>query len=104
MKDESFKDFVLDQLADIPGVRARRMFSGYGLYSDDVFFAIISDDILYFKTNEKTRARYITAGMKPFAPSAKQILKNYYEVPTEALENREVLCELADEAIRIESR
>ena len=30
-RDESFKEFVLDQLQDLDGVDARRMFGGYGL-------------------------------------------------------------------------
>jgi len=34
--DDSFKDFVLDQLGGLPGLRARRMFGGTGLYAGDV--------------------------------------------------------------------
>ena len=40
-KDESFKDFVLDQLHDLDGVEVRRMFGGYGLYQDELFFGIL---------------------------------------------------------------
>ncbi len=40
-KDESFKDFVLDQLCNLEGVEARRMFGGYGLYQDETFFGIV---------------------------------------------------------------
>jgi len=39
MADESFKDFVLDQLAGLPELRARAMFGAHGLYSADRFFA-----------------------------------------------------------------
>jgi len=31
MKDDSFKEFVLDQLRELPGVTARSMFGGYGI-------------------------------------------------------------------------
>ena len=41
MKDDSFKDFVLDQLQELDSVEARRMFGGYGLYQDETFFGII---------------------------------------------------------------
>jgi TfoX/Sxy family transcriptional regulator of competence genes len=34
-KDESFKDFVLDQLRELDDVEARRMFGGHGLYQDE---------------------------------------------------------------------
>ncbi|MCI0619467.1 TfoX/Sxy family protein, partial [Candidatus Wolfebacteria bacterium] len=68
MIDSSFKDFVLDQLGHIEGIRAKRMFSGFGVYAEDVFFAIISDDVLYFKTDERTRKRYTEAGAGCFRP------------------------------------
>ena len=101
MKDESFKDFVADQLEGLPDLRARRMFGGFGLYSGNVFFGIISDDVLYFKTDEETQRRYSEAGSDCFRPSEKQVLKNYYEVPADILENKEVLLKWAREAVQV---
>ena len=89
MKRDTFCDFVLEQLRDVPDVRSRRMFSGYGLYRGEKFFGIISDGRVYFKTNAKTRKKYEERGMQPFAPSPKQILKNYYEVPPDVPEDPE---------------
>lgn len=77
------------------------MFSGDGLDSGKIFFGIISNDRIYFKTNEKTHGRYIKERMKPFAPSKTQILKNYYEVPIEVIENREQILDWAEEAINV---
>lgn len=87
MKKDSFCDFVLEQLRDVPDVHCRRMFSGYGLYRGEIFFGIVSEGRVYFKTNAATRKKYEGRGMQPFAPSAKQILKNYYEVPPDILED-----------------
>ena len=53
-RDESFKDFVLDQLQDLDGVDARRMFGGHGLYRDETFFGILHKGKLYFKVDEST--------------------------------------------------
>lgn len=39
--NDGFKDFVLDQLADLRGLRCRAMFGGYGLYRGNTFFGII---------------------------------------------------------------
>jgi len=86
MKKDSFRDFVLDQLAELD-ISARPMFGAYGLYFRGKFFGIISRGRLYFKTNEDTRDKYIERGMGPFVVSAKQILKNYYEVPPEIVED-----------------
>ena len=97
--EESFKDYVLDQLRDMPNISAQRMFSGFGLYRVKKFFGIVSKGVLYFKTNQDTAHSYKKFGMKPFAPSKKQILKNYFEVPAEVLENASELCVWAEKAI-----
>ena len=47
----SFRDFVLDQLSEVPALSARAMFGGLGLYSGDVFFGLVAADVLYFKVD-----------------------------------------------------
>ncbi len=98
MKNDGFKDFVLDQLADLSGVTARAMFGGYGLYRNTTFFGIIHRDRLYFKVTKITLPRYKAQGMKPFRPNAKQTLKSFYEVPIDVLEDAEALTQWATEA------
>ena len=78
---------MLDQLSDLPSLTHRSMFGGYGLYCGSVFFGIVRKGRLYFKTNETTARRYRERKMKPYRPSAKQILHSYYEVPVEVLED-----------------
>ncbi len=90
-KPDGFKDFVLDQLADLRGVRVRAMFGGYGLYQGAVFFGIVYKGRLYFKTGDEIRAAYVRYGMKPFRPNGKQTLTRYYEVPADIVEDREQL-------------
>ena len=86
-KHDGFKDFVLDQLSDLPSLTHRAMFGGYGLYCGSVFFGIVHKGRLYFKTNETTARRYRERKMKPYRPNAKQILHSYYEVPVDILED-----------------
>jgi len=86
-KHDGFKDYVLDQLADLRGITCRAMFGGYGLYCGRVFFGIVQKGRLYFKTNATTAPRYREREMKPFSPNAKQTLKTYYEVPVDVLED-----------------
>jgi DNA transformation protein and related proteins len=97
-KNDGFKNFVLDQLADLHGVTARVMFGGYGLYHRSTFFGIIHKDRLYFKVTESTAPRYKKHGMKPFRPNAKQTLKSFYEVPVDVIEDAEALTQWATEA------
>ena len=74
------------------------MFGGYGLYLGVHFFGILHEGRLYFKTDETTRESYRKHGMNPFAPSEKQVLKSYYEVPEEIVEDPEELASWAREA------
>lgn len=97
-KENFYRDFVLDQLRSLGDVSCRSMFGGYGLYLGEDFFGILHDGRLYFKTDETTRKKYRSRGMGPFAPSAKQVLKSYYEVPEEVVEDDEELASWAREA------
>jgi len=101
---EDFRDYAIDQLSLLGDVACRKIFDAFGLYHEGRFFGIIHDGTLYFKTNQDTRGEYTTLGMKPFKPSEKQILKNYYEVPSEILEDREKLVEWAVRAAQLSSR
>src|SRR5688500_13788898 len=100
MPDPSFKDFILDQLRDLPGLECRAMFGAHGLYSHDTFFAIIHKGQLYFKTTPATVGNYTSRNSRPFKPSPKQTLKTYYEVPAEILDDRERLTAWARDALR----
>ncbi|MFQ5449998.1 MAG: TfoX/Sxy family protein [Nitrospinaceae bacterium] len=98
MKNESFKEFVLDQLESLEEIGCRAMFGGHGLYYKGVFFGIIAVGGLYFKTGAATVSDYRDRGMKPFRPNSRQTLKNYYEVPADVLEDEEQLAAWARQA------
>ena len=103
MPDDSFKEFVLDQLGALPDLRAQAMFGGHGLYQAEQFFGILMAGRLYLKTDEATRLDYLARGMGPFSyeKARRTLTINYYEVPPEALENREELVAWVNRAIRI---
>jgi DNA transformation protein len=88
---DSFRDFVLEQLATLDGLRCKRMFGGHGLYCVEQFFGIVYDGRLYFKTHPETLPEYMEHHAAVFAPSEKQVLKNYREVPVDILEDSERL-------------
>jgi DNA transformation protein len=94
----TFLDLVLDQLGDLSGLRAQPMFGGHGLYAGAEFFGIVYDDRLYFRTDDDTRPWYEARGMDSFRPNERQHLKTYYEVPGDAIEDRDQLVELALES------
>lgn len=98
---ETYKEFVLDQLHLLERVDCKAMFGGYGLYCEGIFFGIIADGRVYFKTNPTTVFDYLERDMKPFQPNSKQTLKNYYEVPVEILEDEEQLAQWARKAVAV---
>ena len=103
MADESFKEFVLDQLSALPEVRAQAMFGAHGLYQADRFFGILDEGRLYFKVNAQSRAAHVSRGMKPFTFEMKGrvMTMSYYEVPPDVLENAAELVSWANRAIQI---
>lgn len=100
-RDNAFVNHVLDQLAFVPGLQARAMFGGHGLYQDGVIFAIIANDTLYLKANDATRRDFEAAGLSPFSYTAKgrTMTMQYYEAPAEAFENPEVMHAWVDRAL-----
>ena len=86
----------------MPGIRARPMFGGVGIYSGEIFFALIADDTVYFKVDESTRADFEARGMGPFRPFGDEGgTMKYYQLPEEVLEDPEALRPWAEKAVSI---
>ena len=99
---QSFLTYVLEQVAGVRGVTSRRMFGGVGLYSDDIFFAVLDNDTLFFKVNDTTRPRYVKRRMPPFMPiPGKPAMSSYYQVPPGVLEDADELAAWAREAVGV---
>jgi DNA transformation protein len=102
---DEYLTYVIDQLEDLGPVRYKRMFGGAGLYFEDLFFAIVADDVLYFKVDDTNRADYEASGMGPFRPDPDQdMVMQYYEVPVDVLENKNTLRNWAEKAVRVAER
>ena len=81
--------YVVDLLRHWAPVAVRRMFSGHGLYRGDVIFALIINDVLYFKTDALNRPAYEAAGMAPFSYTRSgrpTVITSYHAVPSDLLE------------------
>lgn len=104
-----YAEHVCDLLFPFGVVMARPMFGGFGLYRDQVIFALIADDVLYFKVDDGNRSAYDVAGMLPFKPFAdKPTTMSYWEVPADLFEDQELLCQWArhafDAALRAQKK
>ncbi len=96
-------EFVLtfaEILAPLGAIRIKRMFGGFGLYCDGVFFAIVADDVAYLKGDEQTRKAYDDMGMAPFVvPSGRAQTLSYFEVPGEWIEDGDQMMTFAHMAL-----
>ena len=103
MADESFNEYVLDQLRALPDVRTRAMFGAHGLYQGEHFFAILDEGRLFFKTDATSQADYVARGMPlfTFELEGRVMTMQYHEVPPDVLENPPELVAWARRAIEI---
>jgi DNA transformation protein len=103
MADDSFNEFVLDQLHALPDLRAKAMFGAHGLYCDEKFFGILDEGRLFFKTDAASQAEYTARGMGPFTyeMKGKVMTMAYHEVPPDVLEQPHELTAWARRAIQI---
>lgn len=99
---DTFRAFVVDQLAGISELHARAMFGGVGLYAGDLFFGIIAADTLYLKVDDSNRAAYEAAGSEPLRPYAdRPMVMPYFNVPLSILEDEQTLVEWARLAVGV---
>lgn len=73
-----------------PEFRARAMFGGYGLYFDDLFCAIVVDEVLYLKADAESKPDFETLGLQPFSYAMKDgriQTMAYYPPPESALDD-----------------
>jgi DNA transformation protein len=97
-----FASFVVEQLDGCGPITTKRMFGGVGIYSVDVFFAIIDNDILYLKTDDSNRKDFERAGCGPFRPTGEGgETMMYYGVPVSVLEDADALAAWGKKAIAV---
>jgi DNA transformation protein len=104
--NSDYLDYVLEQLEQLGGVSSRRMFVGAGLYSDEFFFGLITDDVLYLRVDDSNRADYTARGMAQFRPYADRphLSMNYFEVPADVLEDAGELVNWARRSAAVASK
>jgi len=95
--------WILEQLEGLGGVTSRRMFGGVGLYSGELFFGLIDDDTLFFKTDESNAAEYQARNMPRFMPPADRPMGpfGYHQVPADIIEDTEALVTWARKSVAV---
>ena len=105
-----FVEHVLELLEPCGPVRAKRMFGGYGIYRGDLMFGLVSDEVLYLKTDAASVGLFEERGLAPFVyvKKGEPTRTSYYAAPEEFFEDpgiaEEWLRIACDAAARFRSR
>ncbi len=96
--DDSLTQFVVDQLRALGPVEARSMFGGKGLYWREQIFGLIDQGRVYFRVADATVGNYQARGSRPFEPWPGHVMKGYWELPADILEDGDAAAGWAREA------
>jgi len=97
-----FVEYLIEMLQPLGTIREKSMFGGWGFYADERFFAIVADDAFYVKVDDVSRAEFEARGLNPFRYEVRDQTRasmDYYELPPEAMDDREILCDWARKGI-----
>jgi DNA transformation protein len=89
-----FVEHLLDSLAPLGPVAARRMMGGVTLYLGELTFGLVSDDVLYLKVGDDNIARFEAAGSGPFTyrrGSKEFAMKSHWRAPEDLLDDADEL-------------
>ena len=92
-----FVNFIAEQLREAGAIRSRKMFGEYGLYCDNVFFAVICDDQFFVKVTPQGEAAFPDL---PKAPPHERAKDSFLVEDVEDRERMTELTRITCEALR----
>ncbi|MFW9854258.1 MAG: TfoX/Sxy family protein [Candidatus Thorarchaeota archaeon] len=101
---KEYLDYIInDVFKDFEGITYKAMFGGYGIYKNQVIFAIIVDGELFFKVGSKNRADFKLYDTHPFIyeRKGKKIAMSYWTLPEEIMNDKETLQVWIDRAVEV---
>lgn len=95
-------EYLLELLAPLPGVTAKRMFGGYGIFRDGLMFGLVADDTLYLKVDAENKVDFTARGLGPFVymKGNKAMSMSYHQAPSEALDSPDEMVVWAEKAFQ----
>lgn len=104
---QEFATHIVDLLDPFGPCEARRMFGGFGIFHQELMFALIADANLYLKTDSQTRELFEAESSEPFSyyKKDKEYKLSYYLAPDEFFEDNDATLRWArlafDAALRV---
>lgn len=99
-------NLILELWAPLSPIATKRMFGGYGIFKDDLMFAIFIRGILYLKSDVVSRGDFLKYSLKPFAyerreksGQTKSVALSYFEAPLNIYDEPQMAVEWAQKAL-----
>ena len=95
---------IIELFAAFGPVGVRRMFGGFGIYSDGIMFALAADGVIYLKADDVTTAGLRREGAGPFTYAAKgnkRVAMSYWRLPDRLYDDPDELAVWAGRALAI---
>ncbi len=88
-----YAEYLRDLLRPLGMIRLRRMFGGYGIYADELFFAVVLDDQLFIKVDAQSRPLFEAAGLEEwiYEKDGKPVHMNYFRAPEDIHDDEDSL-------------
>jgi len=100
------REAIAELFAAFGPVSVRRMFSGFGLYAEDVCFSLFLRGELYLKADETTAPRFAAEGSRPFSYTQTRsgkivVVNSYWRLPDRLYDDPEELAQWARQALAV---
>ncbi len=99
-KMKNSKEFIAhvgELMAGVPGVTIKSMFGGHGVFREGLMFGCLARDELYLRVDGERREQVKSQGGEQFGfeMRGRPMTMPYFTVPSDALEDAELMTELA---------
>lgn len=96
-----YLNYIMECMASIRDLRVRGMFGGYGLYQNEIIFAIVVNDVLYLKSDAAIKREFSNRGLLPFTYTVGDgsVTMQYFAASPDIFEQPEVMQEWIQKAL-----
>lgn len=104
------QDAIAEMFSAYGAIQSKRMFSGFGLYSEGVCFCLVlRGGEFYFKADETTAPRFEAEGCKPFSYSQRRSGKvvtvlSFWQMPERLYDDPDELADWTRQAVVVAHR
>ena len=99
---DGFSEFLRDQLAPLGRITMRRMFGKTGVFCDGAMFAMVTENTLYVRVDDRNRATFKEAESSPplnYEKQGRTIDLAFWRVPERLIDEPDELVDWARAAL-----